>query len=831
MIYISRFKILRMISILSMVSIGSFNCFAEEPNDRVYADIYYNQSKIDISPLNNNLSISYGARATNPRVLNAWMENITDVGFDFYVQLSDEMYLDYLSAPYWKRGEYNGMKSNIATNLGGNKFKTTVKFKDIGSGSDYVYFGVHPANTSTGYSYFACDLAVKVDTISPNLTTSANTTAWTNQNVTISATTTDNMNIIETINFYDQNNVKTSFDMHSEPKVLVIRGYDDAWTLHQGVNGFENVTSLPAAQVTSVTQVKAYDVVLYDGVYFGLDERMANILNQAFEEGVSIFSAFNDSPELLSIASSQGNAAGNYTFYEAGFDPGGEFYHRGRFSRFAYLLNGFSEDDSGYAMIQGTSDVFTIANVRHSDGSTTPGILFKTHERGNKWIHYQGYAMKPQVVKKVVDELMHGFSKRRQTYQKQFTVSQNGIYAVESVDFSGNITYKAIAVNNIDKIKPSFSITGNPTSYAQSASLTITAADSGGSGVKEIVMPDGSIVSGSTANFYTTTNGTYTFKVRDNAGNETSQSVSISKIDTTKPTASVSIDATTTTNKVNVYLSNIQDTYSGAKTIRISESSSFAGTPTTYTLNGETSKTVQYTLNTLSPEENNYKARNIYVKLIDNVGNYTIYTLSTTRKASSATIQFITPTSNQLYLGSEKVAIEWSINNQGVGISSLNLTIKNTSDNTIRTYNLDKGTTRFSVSLPDGYYEATLKVDNVGGVSTSKAITFRINKFKTSGNIRSVDIVPPTPVKKVSILTEADIPPGTNIEGLIYYKLDSQGNILTQPSIPFKISANSDNLNVYSLPSATTKLRVEYKLSSNSVNNTPLLDSVTVYAR
>lgn len=826
-----RFKILRALSISSMVSVGLFNCFAEEPNDRVYADVYYNQSKIDISPLNNKLSISYGARATNPRVIDAWIENITDAGFDIYVQLSSEMSLDYLKIPYWKRGDYHTMKNAYGTNLGNNKFKAHINFRSIGSGSDWIYFGVHPANTSTGYSYFACDLAIKVDNTIPSLTLTPNTSNWTNQDVTITATVKDNMNIIETIGFYDQNNVKSSYDMHSEPKVLVIRGYDDSWTLHQGVDGLKNVTSLPVSQVTAVNQLKEYDVVMYDGVYFSIDDRIASLINQAFEEGVSVFTAFNDSPNSLYIGSSYGTAGGTYTFIEANSDPGGEFYNRGKFSRFAYLSNGFSEDDSGYHMVNGSTDVFTISKVRHDDGSYSPGILYKTHERGNKWIHYQGYAMKPTSVKKVVDELMHGLSTKRQTYTKQFTISQNGIYAVEAVDFSGNIAYEAFPVNNIDKIKPSLSITGNPTSYAQSVTLKLTGSDSGGSGVKEIVMPDGSVIKGTTANFYTTTNGTYTFKVRDNAGNETSQSVSISKIDTTKPTANVSIDATTTTNKVNVYLSNIADTLSGAKTIQISESSSFAGSPTTYTLNGETSKTVQYTLNTLSPEENNYKVRNVYVKLIDNVGNYTVYTLSTTRKASSATIQFITPTSNQLYLGSENVAIEWSINNQGVGVSSLNLTVKNTSDNTVRNYNLDKATTRFSVALPDGNYEATLKVTNVGGVTSSGTVTFRINKFKTSGNIRSVDIVPSSPVKKVSILTEADIPQGTNIEGFIYYKLDSQGNVLTQPSIPFKISANSDNLNVYNLPSVTTKLRVEYRLSSNSINNTPLLDNITVYAR
>lgn len=723
------------------------------------------------------------------------------------------------------------MKYNIATNLGNNKFKTHITFRSIGSGSEYLYFGVHPANTTTGYSYFACDLAIKVDSTAPVLTTTLNTTAWTNQNVTISATTTDNMNIIETINFYDHNNNKTSYDMHSEPKVLVIRGYDDAWTLHNGVAELSNVTSLSTSQVSSVAQLKQYDVVLYDGIYFSVDDRIANLLNQAFEEGVSIFSELNDSPGLFSIASPQGYKEGTYTFSEANWDPDSEYYKRGRYSRFAYLLNGFQENDSGYYMMNGINDAFTISRVYHIDGSYSSGILFKTNTKGNKWIHYQGYAIQPKAVRKIVDELMHGLSTKRQTYQKQFTVSQNGIYSIESIDFSGNKTYKSIAINNIDKIKPNLIITGNPTSYAQSANLTITGTDTGGSGVKEIVMPDGSVIKGSTTNFYTTSNGTYTFKIRDNAGNETVQSISVSKIDTTKPTATVSIDSTTTTNKVNVYLTNIKDTYSGAKTIQISESSSFTGTPTTYTLNGETSKTVQYTLTTLSPEENNYKARNIYVKLIDNVGNHTIYTLSTTRKAASSTIQFISPTDNQLYLGFNKTAIEWAINTQGVSISSLNLTVKNTANNTTKTYNLDKSTTKFNVDLIDGYYEATLKATNVGGITTSKSVSFRINKFKTNGNLRSVDIIPPSPIKQISILTTADIPAGTKLEGFIYHIVDSQGNVTTQSAIPFEISSNQTNTNIYRLPAQTNKIRVEYKLYSDNVNVSPLLDSVTIYAR
>lgn len=102
MIFILKFAPFTMLLISAIVSLKPMTCFADDGNDRIYADIHYNQSKIDISPLNNKYQLSYGARASNPRVLDAWIENVTDSGFDFYVQLSNEMYLDYLKVPIGK---------------------------------------------------------------------------------------------------------------------------------------------------------------------------------------------------------------------------------------------------------------------------------------------------------------------------------------------------------------------------------------------------------------------------------------------------------------------------------------------------------------------------------------------------------------------------------------------------------------------------------------------------------------------------------------------------------------------------------------------------------
>lgn len=135
-----------------------------------------------------------------------------------------------------------------------------------------------------------------------------------------------------------------------------------------------------------------------------------------------------------------------------------------------------------------------------------------------------------------------------------YTVTQNGTYAFIATDKAGNATTHTVTVANIDKALPTLTLTANPTTPTNS-NVTITANGSDAlSGVKRIKLPDGNYVTGASATYAATANGTFAFEVEDNAGNVVSKSITISNIDKTAPgAATFSADKTTPTNgNVNV---------------------------------------------------------------------------------------------------------------------------------------------------------------------------------------------------------------------------------------------------------------------------------------
>ena len=498
------------------------------------------------------------------------VENVTDEGFDFIIKFDSDLEVTSLSLPYWKNGNYGGMKwhTNVQK-IGTNQFKAHIKMKDIGSGTEYVYVGIHPI-TSQG-EVFLRDIPLRLDTNNPNLNASLSNTAWTNKNININANATDNMNIIERINFTDKSGQVTSENLYSNPKILLIVGYGSS-AIQELIGSNPNVTSIEGTSITSVSQLKGYDVIIYDGRYWGIDSNVSNALNQAFEEGVSIITNLNDDYENISIGGGSGtaiNMAGSYVFKN---NVVGEGNFNGRLNRFAYLMDGQVESDSGYRKISPGEDAFVISTATHDDGTTTPAILMETHSNGNKWIHFQASdkVVVSGTIYRAIDEIMCGTMKTRQTYNKSYEISENGTYYVEVEDFSGNKTKREVVVSNIDKVAPTMTITGNPTTWSKSATLVVTGSDNL-SGVKQIVLPDGNVVNDTKATFTTTKNGDYTFKVVDNAGNEYSQTVSVTKVDSTIDYVSVLssnmeiINSNTSERKLSIAVNNIIDSQSGFK--------------------------------------------------------------------------------------------------------------------------------------------------------------------------------------------------------------------------------------------------------------------------
>ena len=122
-----------------------------------------------------------------------------------------------------------------------------------------------------------------------------------------------------------------------------------------------------------------------------------------------------------------------------------------------------------------------------------------------------------------------------------YRVDRNGVYTFKVYDNSGNITTKKVTVSKIDKNAPVLNVVCDNETWSSSKTISISATDSE-SGVNKIELPDGSFVMGSSATYKVTSNGTYTFKVYDNAWNVSTESVTITKIDRASPTITATYD-------------------------------------------------------------------------------------------------------------------------------------------------------------------------------------------------------------------------------------------------------------------------------------------------
>lgn len=163
-------------------------------------------------------------------------------------------------------------------------------------------------------------------------------------------------------------------------------------------------------------------------------------------------------------------------------------------------------------------------------------------------------------------------------------MSANGDYVFTATDNAGNATTATAHIANIDTAAPGLSFALAPSSGWTKGSVTITATGSDtGSGVASIRRPDGTTATGSTANYAVTANGTYSFTATDNAGNTTTQSVTVSNIDTTAPSLSCTPSTTAWTNGSVTLTASASDSQSGLASITKPDNSTSATSPTTYT--------------------------------------------------------------------------------------------------------------------------------------------------------------------------------------------------------------------------------------------------------
>jgi hypothetical protein len=122
-------------------------------------------------------------------------------------------------------------------------------------------------------------------------------------------------------------------------------------------------------------------------------------------------------------------------------------------------------------------------------------------------------------------------------YTAPFAVGTEGVTTVnlKAIDNAGNESNIATEKVYVDKTKPTGSVSGNPETWCKTATMTFAGTDAL-SGVKR-VSNDGGVtwVTGDTVQLTVNENGTYTFVVEDNAGNQFSVPATVTKIDNLPP--------------------------------------------------------------------------------------------------------------------------------------------------------------------------------------------------------------------------------------------------------------------------------------------------------
>lgn len=383
--------------------------------------------------------------------------------------------------------------------------------------------------------------------------------------------------------------------------------------------------------------------------------------------------------------------------------------------------------------------------------------------------------------------------------------------------------------------------------YSHHPTLNLSASDSL-SGMQSITVYNNNkkVATGISSVSYTVNNdGINTIKVvaTDNVGNSSTEIFTV-KVDTISPAASISTNKTTTNKSIKINVSNIIEAESGMKEILLSEDATFPLNNTTkYNITSNVNTSLHFDLLVKNTAKKNYTLRTIYIRLIDNAGNTTDYSITTNFIPNPPEVPVITtPLEDELFLSRNPVYISWTYKSVEDDIGEIPqekavIELKNTQTKKIETITIS-GNNQSTIlkDLDSGDYELIVKVYNHTSpdvYSISKVRKFRYNSFKSNGNVFTITIEPGSPIKHLSIATTCGAPKGTNIKGYVYYDVEKDGTVNKNKKIPFTILASHTKNSIFSLPSATSRIKIEYILTGSDSNKfiSPELDHINVLAR
>ncbi|MBO0587627.1 hypothetical protein I2484_10040, partial [Sporosarcina sp. E16_8] len=162
-------------------------------------------------------------------------------------------------------------------------------------------------------------------------------------------------------------------------------------------------------------------------------------------------------------------------------------------------------------------------------------------------------------------------------FESAFKVSENAIYTVYASDVAGNDAVETITIKNIDDIPPTIKLTANPTTPTnQDVTITAEIEDSSDIQVKKWMSGYQNISffneGGNEfldSSFKVSVNGVYTVYAKDEAGNESIQTITITNIDRIPPATPILSASTSGPTNGNVFVTITYPSDASVKHYRI----------------------------------------------------------------------------------------------------------------------------------------------------------------------------------------------------------------------------------------------------------------------
>lgn len=352
--------------------------------------------------------------STKPTAINYYVDNITGDGYDVYVTgvLDDLSGINRVQFPTWT--DYKG-QDDIDTNWGDSSMS---KGTNLGNGTWKFHVNRSAHNNEYGsytthiYVYdnsgnYNCVGGVKVvlDITPPDLVVSENTTNWTNQNVTLTATATDTQSGVKRIQLPDGNWVNSN----TTPYIVNSNGVYKF--IAEDVRGNQITKSITVNNIDKTTPT---GTITQNPTAWTNNDVALTVIGYDNESGVKSITKPDETVVSGNSTKYMANTNGTYVFVVT--DNVGNTFAK------SYTINNI---DKILPTLKLTldSDLITnktvTINANASDGES--GIQSITKPDGT---------------------IVNGSS-------TSYTVDKNGVYSFKSTDVAGNVIIVSITINNI----------------------------------------------------------------------------------------------------------------------------------------------------------------------------------------------------------------------------------------------------------------------------------------------------------------------------------------------------------------------------------------------